>query len=88
MTADTLRPKALACLRESRVVIRHAEILGGAGSNTSPTVVIATVRSSREGHPAYRVDLHNSSWRCSCAAPECGHLLACKMVTGYARGAA
>ncbi len=87
-TADPLRARALACLRESRVVVRHAEILGGAGSNASPTVVIATVRSSREGQRPYRVDLLNDRWTCTCTVTPCPHLLAVKMCTGWARGAA
>lgn len=50
--ADPLRPKALACLRDSRVAVLGVKL----DAAWHPIRVVARVRSSRDQHP-YRVQL-------------------------------
>ncbi len=85
-TADPLRQAALVRLRGGFVCVLHSECLGGDLSR--PAVVTARVRSTRENARPHRVELTGGRWTCTCGATECGHLLATKLVTGFARGAA
>jgi hypothetical protein len=78
--ADPLRRKALQCLREGRT--RVIQVSGG--------VVVAVVRSSRDGHP-YNVEYNpargdlRGGWSCDCREGRrelpCAHTLAVALVT-------
>ena len=80
MAADTT---AVQALQAGRVLIRHAEILGGGHKDPRPGVVIGFVRDI-DGTP-YRVDLLNGGWTCKCGADGCPHVATVQYVTGYAR---
>lgn len=79
-TTDPLRAKALACLREGRVAVLRVL----PDPRWQPVLVLARVRSSRDGHP-YRVQLHGSRWSCTCRAgmrdEPCPHIAAVMLVT-------
>jgi hypothetical protein len=84
--ATPLRPKALAVLREGRLTMLRVEC-----RNTAHEVdeVIARVQSSREGGPAYAVDLSFGQWTCTCRRDEpCAHIAAVQLVTGHHKAAA
>lgn len=77
-----LRKKALAVLREGRLTLLHATCRKTAHDVDE---VIARVRSSRGGGPAYAVDFLDGAWTCTCStASDCGHVAAAQMVTGHA----
>jgi hypothetical protein len=79
--SDTLRPKALAVLREGRLQLLHVECRKTAHDVDE---VIARVRSSRDGGPAYAVDLLDGTWTCTCRdGGGCAHVHATQMVTGH-----
>jgi len=82
----TLRRRALACLREGRVTILHAE--GDDFPNradVAPDRVVAAVQSSRTGGPRYAVDLMpRDGWSCTCDRPDCPHIAAVQIVAGQA----
>lgn len=78
-----MRSKALAAIREYRVVVLTAMTTPG---TDRPSVVEAFVASSRLGAEGlgHRVRLDGGAWQCSCGADDCGHLLAVQIVTKYA----
>ncbi len=82
MPAD-IRSKALAAIREYRVVVLTAMTTPG---GDRPSVVEAFVASSRLGADGlgHRVRLDGGVWECSCGAGGCGHLLATQLVTKHA----
>ena len=85
-----MRAKALACMRDGRVVVTEARAEPYA---TRPRYVVAQVRSSRpERTQAYIVDLLDSTWSCTCAAGNrrapCPHIAAVQLVTGHPSAAA
>jgi hypothetical protein len=83
--SDTLRRRALAVLREGRLTLLHVECRKTAHDVDE---VIARVRSSRDGGPAYAVDLLDSTWSCTCRdGGGCAHVLAVRLVTGHASAA-
>lgn len=86
-----LRRKALAALRDGRVMIRHASsppVLGAASRSITATVQSSQPRATRW----YVVDrwAHSDRWECTCKpvaeidAPDCAHIAAVKLVTGWA----
>lgn len=79
-TADPMRQKALACLREARVNILRVIV----GDDWRPERVFARVRSS-QGRQFYRVQFHSGQWTCTCSAGNrdetCPHVLAVSFVT-------
>jgi hypothetical protein len=81
---DPMRSKALARLRSNQVMIRRAFTDEG---EIWPSVILALVRSSRDGVAPYVVDLSDGWWRCTCRAglreERCPHVLAVQMVTGH-----
>lgn len=78
---EVLRRRALAILRESRCTVLHATCRKVAHIVDE---VIARVQSSREGGPAYCVDLLDGLWTCTCrAGGDCPHVTAVQMVTGH-----
>lgn len=89
MTAPTpQRAKALAVLREGRLTVLRAECRKTAHEVDE---VIARVQSSRQGGPAYAVDLSFGQWTCTCrdgADGTCPHASAVKLVTGHHQAAA
>lgn len=83
----SFRSKALACLRNQRVVITHAGVV----LDDRPTFIEASVYSAREERRTpYRVILHaDSPWTCTCHQGEgCAHIAAVCMVTGWPSAAA
>jgi hypothetical protein len=84
-TASPLRSKALSVLREGRLTVLRADCV-----KQSHVVdqVIARVRSSRQGGPAYAVDFLDGVWDCTCTRPApCAHVAAVQLVTGHAGAA-
>jgi len=85
MAADSVRSKALACLREGRVTVYGIKL----DDEWRPTVVLARVLSSRDRHP-YRVQFRDDAWSCDCREGQrgepCAHVAAVELVT--TRGAA
>lgn len=81
---DPLRKGAMARLRSNQVMICKAFRDEG---EIKPSVVMALVRSSREGRQPYVVDLVEEQWDCTCraglAGERCPHVLAVQMVTGH-----
>lgn len=77
---DPFRSRALACLREARVRILGVHLT----SDWRPIVVMARVRSSRDGHP-YRVQYRSGAWSCTCVdgmhGRSCAHVRAVQLVT-------
>jgi hypothetical protein len=81
MTPD-LRKKALAVLREGRLHLLHVTCRRTAHDVDE---VIARVRSSRDGGPAYAVDFLDGTWTCTCRdGGGCAHVAAAQIVTGHA----
>jgi hypothetical protein len=81
MTPD-LRKKALAVLREGRLQLLHVTCRRTAHDVDE---VIARVRSSRDGGPAYAVDFLDGAWTCTCRdGGGCAHVAAAQLVTGDA----
>lgn len=77
-----LRPKALAVLHTGRLTVLRADCRKDAHTVDE---VIARVRSSREGGPAYAVDFLDGIWSCTCrAGGDCPHVAAAQLVTGHA----
>lgn len=79
-TADPLRSKALAVLREARCTVLRVRV----DDVWRPVAVLARVRSSR-GRQFYRVQLTKEGWSCTCAAgtrdEPCAHIAAVMLVT-------
>lgn len=82
--ARALRSKALAVLREGRLIVRHARTYNGGDGR--PSEVVAAVRSSRDGGPTYAVDLIDGVATCTCRdGGDCAHVAAVALVTGGQR---
>jgi len=80
VTADPQRSKALAVIREGRLTLLHVACRQVAHEVDE---VIARVQSSRQGGPAYAVDLAGMQWSCTCRAGRgCPHIVAVRLVTG------
>lgn len=79
-TADPLRSRALACLREGRVTV----LAVGVDKQWQPIRVLARVRSSRDDH-LYRIRRIAGTWSCTCREglreQPCPHVRAVAMVT-------
>jgi hypothetical protein len=81
-----MRAKALAIYREGRLHLLHVTCRRTAHDVDE---VIARVRSSREGGPAYAVDLLDGVWSCTCGdGSGCAHVAAVQLATGHPSGAA
>jgi hypothetical protein len=83
--AAKIRAKALAALREGRVLI--AAVSGADMAwGRPPTHVSAIVLSSRGDHIRHVVDYSpDARWTCSCAPlkDDCAHIRAVRLVTGH-----
>ena len=79
--ASTLRPKALAILREGRLTVISAET---PPYLDAPAEAIVTVKSSRPGGPTYVVDVdrHVPGFSCTCGSEPCAHAAAARLVLG------
>ncbi len=85
-TANPVRTKALAAIRERRVTVVHAVCRKTAHDVDE---VIARVVSSQDNGPVYVVDLLDATWTCTCPdAGDCVHVAAVQLVTGHPSAAA
>ena len=77
----SIRPSALAALRDGRVTVGIAQV--AAGTSAPPYTVTAKVLSSRMDGTHYWVRLKHGEWSCTCTTPLCAHLAAVQLVTGH-----
>lgn len=77
--ADPVRSRALAALREGRVMVLGVKL----DEAWRPVHVLATVRSSRDNVRPHRVRYSAGAWSCTCGGSEspCPHAAAVALVT-------
>ena len=80
MSADPVRAKALAILREQRLTLLHVACRKLADV---PDEAIGRVQSSREGGATYAIDMFDGAFTCTCKhGGDCAHALAVQLVVG------
>lgn len=82
--ANPMRSKALSIYREGRLHLLHVNCRKVAHIVDE---VIARVRSSRDGGPAYAVDFLDGVWTCTCTSSvsreNCPHIAAVQLAVGH-----